>query len=529
MIGAVSGTPVPSPWDRWAPWGFSALVLALGLAIWEVFPPGIWHDDGVYVLLGKSLAQGEGLRYTGVPGSPLAPKFPPLYPLLLSSVWILAPGFPENAGYLGGMNLLVLSASGGLLLAYLRRALGLPLPVAALVSGLTLLSPPLWRVAMVPLSEPLFILILVLGLWAGARMEQRAGAGSVALFLLAGGLAFYTRSIGLALLLGGVGSLLLGRRIRAASGALLGSLILVLPWIVWSRWAARALPDSLRDILGPYGGWLLSEMLRNPLAYARYLLDDGGHLLARVLSLLLPGVVGRPLWLGLILLPVLILGIREAGRKSLVLPLALILSLGVVLIWPFQDIRLLVPFHPILILSMVLGFRRLLGSGGIPRRGRIPVILLAGGWAGLLVSVSLLRLATGWPGEAYRVRSDVLAMVVQAVEEKTPPDAVVGAPELWPGIHLFTGRTVVPSARFAPLGGEDPTWGSPRAQHALWIEAGVTHLVVESGGRIHGDALERLAEICPPGTVQILDRNLGHVLVALNWDADCRARLLEEG
>ena len=529
MSEPASGRSTNPAWDRWAPWGFFALVLASGLAIWEVFPPGIWHDDGVYVLLGRSLAHGDGLRYVGIPGAPLAPKFPPLYPLFLSSIWILAPSFPENAGFLGGVNLLILSAAGGLLLAYLRRALDVPLPLAALVSFLTMISPPLWRVAMVPLSEPLFILILVLALWAGARMEERKGWVEVVLFLVVGGLAYHTRSVGVAVLLGGVGALFIRRRIRAASGAFLGTVVLVLPWILWSRWAARALPDSLRDILGPYGGWLLGEMLRDPLAYARYVLENGGHLLARVLSLLLPGVVGLPLWLGLVLVPVLILGLLEAGRKSLTLPLAFLFSLGLLLIWPFQDIRLLVPFHPILILGVVLGFRRLLGPGGRLPRGRIPIGVVAVGWALLLVSVSVFRLATGWPGEAYRVRSDVLAMAAQAVEDKTPPEAVVGAPELWPGIQLFTGRTVVPSARFVPLAGEEPTWGSPRAQFELWIQAGVTHILVEHGGRVHGDALERLAEICPPGTVQILDRQVGHVLVALNWDADCRARSLEDG
>jgi hypothetical protein len=528
MTETFSGDSTSSTWDRWAPWGFSVFLLALGLGIWEVFPPGIWHDDGVYVLLGKSLAEGEGLRYLGVPGMPLAPKFPPLYPLVLSWVWRLAPNFPENAGFLGGLNLLLVSAAGGLFLGYLRRGLGLPLSLAVAISLLTFVSPPLWRVVMVPLSEPQFILIMVVALWAGIRLERERGWPSVALFLLAGGLAFYTRSVGVAILLGGVGSLVLQRRIRAAFGALLGTLVLILPWILWSRWAARALPESMRDILGSYGGWFVGEMLRDPLAYGMYLLENGGHLLARVLSLLLPGVVGWPLWLGMVLVPFLVVGLLEVGRKTPVLPLTLLLSLGILLIWPFQDIRLLVPFHPILVLGVVLGFWRLLGLGALPKRGRIPIGALAGGWALLVLGVSGYRLVTGWPGQAYRVRSDVLSMVVRSVEERTPPDAVIGAPEFWPGIYLFTGRAVVPSARFLPLGGDDPTWGSPKAQHALWIEGGVTHILVEDGGRIHGAALEKVAEICPPGTVQVLDRQVGHVLVALRWDADCRAKLMEE-
>jgi hypothetical protein len=33
----------------------------VGLLVWVAVPPGIWHDDGAYLLLGKSLADGEGL------------------------------------------------------------------------------------------------------------------------------------------------------------------------------------------------------------------------------------------------------------------------------------------------------------------------------------------------------------------------------------------------------------------------------------------------------------------------------------
>ncbi len=41
----------------------------VGLFVWAAVSPGVWHDDGAYLLLGKSLADGEGLRYSQVPGS----------------------------------------------------------------------------------------------------------------------------------------------------------------------------------------------------------------------------------------------------------------------------------------------------------------------------------------------------------------------------------------------------------------------------------------------------------------------------
>jgi hypothetical protein len=504
----------------------AVLILALGLSIWEPFPPGIWHDDGVYVLLGRSLARGEGLRYVGVPGAPLAPKFPPLYPSLLAAVWAVAPRFPENSGLLGGLNLLLLSAGGGLFLAFLRRCLRVPMPVALGVTALTWMSPNLWRVTLVPLSEPLFLVTLILSLWAGVRLERRGDGPSLLLFLLAGGLAFHARTMGIAVLLGGVLALLLRRRVRLAVLTLAGSAGVVLPWVLWSRWAARSIPASLRDILGSYGGWLMGEVARNPGAYGVYLLQNAEHLLGRMLALLLPGIPEPALWLGLVLVPFLLLGLTELGRNSLVVITTLALGLLIVLAWPFQDIRLLVPFQPILTLGVGLGlWNRLFRSRTRSRRGA--VLVVGGLWVVLATGFSVYRLGSGWVGEPYRVRSGVLMTAVEAVEEKVPPGAVVGAPELWPGLHLFTGVAVVPSARFIPLGGEEPTWGSAGAQFTLWKETGVTHILVEQGGRIHGDALGELEDVCGPGTVEVLDRKPGHVLVALHWDAACQAAVME--
>jgi hypothetical protein len=115
---------------------------------------------------------------------------------------------------------------------------------------------------------------------------------------------------------------------------------------------------------------------------------------------------------------------------------------------------------------------------------------------------------------------------VRAVGEKTPPGAVVGAPELWSGIHLVTGRTVVPSARFRPLGIGGPTAGTPEEQYEIWISTGLTHIVVEHGGQVHGEAIDRIDALCPPGTVLLLDNQPGQFLVALDWDSTCQARVM---
>jgi hypothetical protein len=270
----------------------------------------------------------------------------------------------------------------------------------------------------------------------------------------------------------------------------------------------------------------MEEVARDPRAYLAFLPANALSLAARVLSLLLPGVTGGALWMGILLLPVLALGFWSLGKRSPTLPLTLILGLGVLLLWPFGDIRLLLPFQPFLILGLIQGFRVLLTGEARAWGGHALPLLMGGVWVALFLSVSLFRLGSGWTGENYRVRSEVLAEAARAVRDHTPEDAVVGAPELWSGIHLFTGRRVSPSAPFRPLADSGKIWGDPQEQYRLWLAAGLTHILVEHGGEIHGEALDRVDALCPPGTVQLLDARPGQFLVQLNWDQECQERVL---
>src|SRR5690348_239945 len=57
---------------------------------------GDLHDDSLYFVSAKSLAEGGGYRIESLPGEPAQTKYPPLYPLLLSVAWRLNPQFPHN-------------------------------------------------------------------------------------------------------------------------------------------------------------------------------------------------------------------------------------------------------------------------------------------------------------------------------------------------------------------------------------------------------------------------------------------------
>ena len=57
---------------------------------------GTFHDDGIYVVTARALAEGQGYRIISLPDSPTQTKYPILFPWLLSLVWRVAPSFPEN-------------------------------------------------------------------------------------------------------------------------------------------------------------------------------------------------------------------------------------------------------------------------------------------------------------------------------------------------------------------------------------------------------------------------------------------------
>jgi hypothetical protein len=187
-----------------------------------------------------------------------------------------------------------------------------------------------------------------------------------------------------------------------------------------------------------------------------------------------------------------------------------------------------VPFQPLLLLALAMGVRRLFPEPGQAFRWKRPVVAVVGAWCLFFLSVSAFRLASGWTLESYKVRAAALMDAVRAVNENTPPDAVVGAPELWAGIHLFTGREVVPSAPFRPLAEDSPVYGRPEQQYEIWIRTGVSHVLVEHGGRVHGAAMDRIEAECPSGSIRVLDVQPGRILVALRWDEACQELLTQE-
>ena len=204
-------------------------------------------------------------------------------------------------------------------------------------------------------------------------------------------------------------------------------------------------------------------------------------------------------------------------------PLAwLILAyLGMLLLWPYLDRRLVAPLHPVMVATVALGASDLLGRLRA-RQARAILVGAAAIWVASYSVVTAGRIAEGWPAAPYRLRAQRLAASVEALGRTAPDDAVIGALEFWAALHLHGGWTVAPSARFDPRSVDPaaPMWGTPEEQISLWRTAGIDHLLLEQAGVLHGAALDMLEAECA-GTVFVLTQVPPLLVVRLAWDSTC--------
>lgn len=527
---AIRATSPASP--AWPAILAAVALLAVGLSSWRAVPAGVWHDDGVYMVVGEALASGQGLTYGGVPGAPPAVKFPPGYSALLAVLWTVLPGPGAVTLAATLLNLVFLAGAGGLLAWGLYRHGGLPPVPAALAATVAFVSADVWRLALVPLSEPLFVALtlgaLVLaaevGADAGARRVGRGGLVGLAAVLA---LAVATRSAAVAVVAGVAIALMVRRRWAAAAWAVVPAGVVFAAWSAWSGARAETLGPEVRDVLGPYGGWLSGQMAASPAAFVAGLPEHALAVASRVAAILVPGASG---WL----LAVVAVPVAAAAATGLVrlhrtwpaLPWTVAAYLGMLLVWPFADRRLVAPVHPLIVAGVAVAVWPVVAGWADRRRLRAAVLALVLGWGAAHVLVSANRVTRAWAAAPYRLRAERMAAAVEVLGRVAPDDAVVGAPEFWAGLHLHGGWRTTPSALFRPRTeeGGGPVWGAPNDQLRLWWRAGVTHVLLEQGGQIHGEALNRLEEACP-GAVTVPARMPPQMVVALAWDATCAARL----
>ncbi|MGC9972774.1 MAG: hypothetical protein ABSE56_19500 [Bryobacteraceae bacterium] len=423
---------------------------------------GYFHDDGLYWVCAKSLAEGGGYRIQSLPGEPYQTKYPPLYPLLLAGIWKLNPAFPSNLAAAVLCSWLMLA----ICLAAARvafRDLGAE-PGRAWVLAAVLALNPYYALCGISLLSELPFACLLLGALALIERARRpsSGAGLAAIAGLAASAACLTRSAGLLLLMAGPLAFLLRGQYRRAMAFVLAMLPGVVGWTLWTQAHHLARTDAVALYYTNYLEYYAHEISAGNLA--RVLWVNFDNLLSVIGGMLVFGLgdsfTGKSV--ARVLAVAAIAGAlrlrRRPGATAYLLFTAgyLVALVG----WNYApDQRFLVPVFPVLLAGFATELLRLAA------RLRAAFVKRAAGERIVAGAVALALAGLLWLAGmgAYRGLFSVLPRLVaerretlagervayQWIAARTPADAAVLAYQD-PILYLHTGRKacrlVVPPA-----------------------------------------------------------------------------------
>jgi hypothetical protein len=322
---------------------------------------GVFHDDGIYVATAKALAEGKGYRLIDLPGEPPQTKYPFLYPSVLALLWRLWPVFPDNLVLLQAFSVVCASGSVAIAFLYLVRFGYFSKAEAAWASLIGATSPVVLYFATQTLSEPLFGLLLVCGLWcaeSALHRSTRLGRSTSLFYGVTLALPFLTRVVAGPVL--AVGSLLVLWRKRNI-WLLVGTGCCASLWVWWvlGHSAATVADGDVGTYytVAPYISWW-SQRTLNPLRVPAW---NTVFLLSSTITVPLPAfaaVASHFVWIVLVggLATWWLIAKGWVNRTVLVGSLAGYVVL--ILLWPWPPARFLVPLVPLVVVFLVRGINR---------------------------------------------------------------------------------------------------------------------------------------------------------------------------
>lgn len=384
--GRTSGGAAPSSGPHAGPekklartrWILAVLLtlLSIGIVVGAFNPaPHTGGDNAGYLALAYSLLTTGSYAEVFDPARLPHTKYPPVFPVLLAG--LMAAGVRSWSGFKALAAVATVLAS---LASYLwaERRLG---PVWAFgVAVAVVLSSAVVYYSHWILSDPLFVAFTLVSLWALERGDGAVGRWTVAGIVTAG-LAYFTRSAGVPLLLAVGGWLVLRRRWKAlgvAAGVLGVPMML---WLVRSRSAGGEAYASEFWLVNPYdpgaGTVSVGRLVERVLA------NGEGYVAAHLPSGIVGGSGFAVTVLGVAVVTLALTGWGRAARRSLGLTeLFLPLYAGLILLWPevWSGDRFALPLYPVLFMyaaSTVRSLTRRLGPRAASLAGAGAFLVLA--------------------------------------------------------------------------------------------------------------------------------------------------------
>jgi hypothetical protein len=486
--------------------GLAALALCLAIYLLRLDQVvGLVVDDAWYVLLAKALATGQGYTLINSPSPGIVPFYSPGFPALLSIFYRLSPNFPNNVWLLKSVSIAAMMGVGWLAYGYYKRDRELPVWVSYLLAlAVTLFPAIVFLATSTVMSESVFMLVQ-LGVIVLAERGVREGALAnawrwTALAGALAGFAFLTRPAGIGLLVACALYLFKARLTRQA--LIFAAIVAVVagPWMLYSR-AHAPTPEQRAEqganIVQPYTAQLWQKVAGQPLSgtidagdlpgrigdnlYEIIFYDFGGFAFFPAYRPMEPGepmrVPSQGRMLSLLLALLALAGYLWAVLNRLTLAeLVVPLSIGVTLLWGWEQFRLLLPLTPFLLFYLVMGVRAITAgiqkmktdpAGSSPHAGRLPLLVAAGllAFVNLYGNIKYIQKKYD-PVPEYRLRwpraYDENVELMTHIRNNVPKDDIIATqnPAL---LHLFSGHKTVAS--------DDPagSWDT-------WNRIGVKHL-----------------------------------------------------
>ena len=463
---------------------------------------GRLYDDVVYLSVGKSIADGHGYRSAQLVGTPVHAKFPPLLPVIYALGWRAFGTLAAVASMALWMNIVVASASAGVLWWLARREVGVGPLLAALFVTVPIVTDRTMFYFSGAASEPWMLLGWAVSLVLVGRLTRMSEPAAPATgTLLALGLVLaataLARTQGAVIAVAVLAALALGsvgwRRWLIVAA---GTSIPLVGWAVWhgemmARGPLSPLPDQSSYLTWiPMGG--VAQFTRYALAMTKLSVPlywsnaadvlvgwSSPKTLALAAAILLAGFAGAAL----------------LARQFPAMSLSLLLTLGVLAIWPYVQDRFLTPVLPMLGVAAAFAVQRVLAL--------LPTAARRGALAGVaLVTIAVLVVNGRLRAESARGQSrspyaSAISQMVDWIDANTGPDAHIMVS--WGGaIYLRTGRrTSIPNPEEATLG--PSVLDQPYRFHATRLLADSVDDVIiwdRAPGRAAA-ALRALAARCP--------------------------------
>jgi hypothetical protein len=418
--------------------GIVFIYLAVGWLSLSTANFGENHDDGIYAVTGRSLAETGEYRITSLPGEPFQRKYPIVFPAMLAVVWRIAGDFPANIVWLEGVSLLAGAVFICLTYGFLR-SVGAGGWTAAVIPGICAVLPANGVLANSTMSELAYGAISMGALWM-LELAVRAypspwlglAAGLVA------GLAYQTRTVGLALLLAMIIVMTWRRRWRSMAGGMVGVGLAVGVCRLWQGPASEVPP--IYDYYVNYGGWFLRTA--HDLGWRFAVVVPIKNLILLVLSVVrtalpemydLSGSV--PKQFVFVMATILAWSTLIYGwvrRRQETWAIYLLLYFALLMVWPFPPgPRFIVPVMPLILLGVWEGIQRVRPSAWLIRV------------AATIVGVVVITAAIS-DGD-IRLRNARVKPSLHRYEwirRNTAPDDVIAC-VLDPNCYLYTGRKAV--------------------------------------------------------------------------------------